>query len=526
MPEYKTDTATGAAWVEKYLHPPSALRASYNGIPDLNNTPSVNLEYRLESEQSPPSTNASTLYLLPPSVYTHSYRFAVDSNGSLPPFGEESLLVPENPNVELPEFSKTAESYRMAYRSTTFYQDATAFNNAGMIYTSQFRPNVALYTERDITAFHQRFHSHKGAKEAIKLLTKSMTVEDGFEKLGLTDKVGLPSTGNVIQVISLGKIPTTGGEVLMRSPKSVARRANEGAFVVHQFSEPTQSYKSMARSYDKISPPTPPLRYGVFSYYEYQNSANELVLASFSSRKDGSSAPDLPWYDMTWAFVLYTPAIGTDTAAPLLLKTIIGVEVQPTSGSLLQAVVKDSPLYDQQALRMASMMRQQMPDSLPASANDFSSFIGAALEWAPKIFSAIKGIFAPKPSESEVKHVVKEEVKRGVVANEAKQAPTVVMRASKRPVLRAPAQTMRVPQRMRAQTVVQPMFRRAQVKHYDGPITSHTGMITGGPSSRRPTPQRQQTGAQNISGSAPIAMTVRPSRSTTPRRANVNRARS
>lgn len=523
MPEYKTDTATGAAWVEKYLHPPSALRASYNGIPDLNNTPSVNLEYRLESEQTPPTgTGTSTLYVLPPSVYTHAYRFAVNPTSA--GFSEESLLVPENPNVDLPEFSKTAESYRMAYRSTTFYQDATAFNNAGMIYTSQFRPNVAEYTERDIAAFHQRFYAHKGAKEAIKLLTKSQAVEDGFEKLGLSDKVGLPSSGNVLQVISLGKIPQTGGEVLMRSPKSVARRANEGAFVVHQFSEPTQSYKSMARSYEKRTA-VPPLRYGVFSFFEYENAAGEYVLASFSSRKDGSAAPDLPWYEMTWAFVLYTPAVGTDTAAPILLKTIVGVEVQPTSGSLLQAVVKDSPLYDQQALRMASMMRQQMPDSLPASANDFSSFIGAALEWAPKIFSAIKGIFAPKPTESEVKHVVKEEVKKGVVASEAKPMQPVVMRATRRAVRRPPPQVVRMPQRMRAETVTQPMYRRAKVTHYDGPITTHTGSITGGPQPRRQTPLRQQTGAQNISGSSPIAMTVRPSRSRTPKHSNVNRQR-
>lgn len=497
--QYQTDTATGAAWVEKYLHPPSALRSSYNGIPDLNTTPSVNLEYRLESEQPPPQTSTSTLFIMPSSPYVHAFRFNVRPG---PNYQDESDVIPPNPNIDLKDFSKSAESYRMAYRSTTFYQDSTAFNNAGMIYTAAFRPNVAEYNERQLGLFTDRFSRHKGFKDAVKHLQKPSELADEFTELTVSPKA--PSQGNVVQVISLGKIPTTGGEVLMRSPKSVARRANEGAFVVQQFSEPTQSYKSMARSYDKRQGQAP-ISYSVFNFYEYEV-GGDLVLASFKSVPGGSNCPDLPWYEMTWAFVLYTPAIGANEAAPLLLKTIVGIEVQPTSGSLLQAVVKDAPLYDQQALRMASMMRQQMPDSLPSSANDFSSFIGAALNWAPKIFDAIKSIFAPKPTMSQVGKIVRETVPE-VVEMKASPRPARVQPSA--PPKPAPVKK-RVRVMRRAQTQAAPVYIHQNGEGKTFATESRPRRNRRARSIQGAVPQSQRTGAQNISGSAPTAQTVRP----------------
>lgn len=39
------DTPEGAAFVEKYLHPPHPSRGEYCGIPDKNNSPSAHAQY-------------------------------------------------------------------------------------------------------------------------------------------------------------------------------------------------------------------------------------------------------------------------------------------------------------------------------------------------------------------------------------------------------------------------------------------------------------------------------------------------
>jgi hypothetical protein len=275
-----------------------------------------------------------------------------------------------------------------------------------MLYTAQFRPNVVVYSERNLSAFHERFREHIGYKTVMAKHNITEPEDDGVMVLAKeTSRMQLnarappkvPSTGNVLQVISLGKLPISGGDVMMRSPKSRASKALDGAFFVHQFSEPTQRYVSLSRTYDKKDSA---LRNVIFSAYEYIDTAGAYHLDDFHTVDGGTNCPDAEWYDMTWGMFIYTPgqlnpAIG-GTPAELIIKTIYGIDAQPVGGSVLQAVAKDAPLYDQQALRLGAMMRQQMPDSLPASANDLGSIIATAIEWAPKIWNGIKSIFSTK----------------------------------------------------------------------------------------------------------------------------------
>jgi hypothetical protein len=470
------DTPSGAAWAEKYLHPPSALKPQYAGIPDLNSTASVNLEYRLECEQAQVGNNA-VLYVIPPSIMRQAFKFTIAGTS----ITDSSADMPVNRNVTIDDFAKTSESYRMGYRSTTLYQDSTAFNNNGMVYTSQFRPNIATYTDHDLTAFAERYAGHQGISEVMKQI-KARSPDDGFTKLGGPTT---PSPGNTLQVISLGRIPLTGGDVLMKSPHSTARRACEGAFVVQQFSEPTQRYVSLARHYTKRSDPA--TSYSVFNYYEFIDDTGKFFIASFKSSDGGAFSPDIEWYDMTWAFMMIvTPDVPTYPCS-YILKTIVGVDVQPVSGTLLQSVVKESALYDMQALRMSSMLRQRMPDSLPASSNDFASVAATVMNWAPKIWGAIKSIFggAEKPEiKKEVKKEVKQELKAPKPANAKKNKQRGAAKTTQR---RTFIQTQQQPPRPLRQPPPRPIYPQ------------QTNMISAPPMTQTQAPPMQQRVVQRPS---------------------------
>jgi hypothetical protein len=456
--EIQVDTPAGAAWVEKYLHPPSTTKAVYAGIPDLNGTPSVNLEYRLERKVAMSDTTAGNAIVMyfPPSIMRQGFAFEVNSSGVVDQFTKAFI---KNTQISEQDFATNAESYRMAYRSSTVYQDSTGFNNNGMLYSAQFRPNVQTFNDQQLSEFTEAYGNHQGfdnlkecfvqpedtydvvyqqkpASKANDLnkLTNDMAKINVRRTAPKPHQPRLPSSGNVIQVISLGRIPITATDVMMRSPKAQARKAVEGAFVVHQFSEPTQSYKSLSRTY-KNAAATEALAYSIFCVYEFEFNGM-LYLSDFNSLDGGTHTTDFEWYEMTWGLLMYVPGATSagQPEADLIVKTIFGLDVQPTSGSMFSAVSKDAPLYDQQALRLAAMMRQKMPDSMPAAANDFGSIIAAVTKWAPMIFNGIKSIFAPKATTETVK-------------KEARKATEVAVSAAKTAAARAVKRETPVPPR-------------------------------------------------------------------------------
>jgi hypothetical protein len=139
--------------------------------------------------------------------------------------------------------------------------------------------------------------------------------------------------------------------------------------------------------------------------FEYQDAAGIYYIQALQSVDGGSNCPDLEWYDMTWAFVLYdytsTAESPNNGVAPLIFKTIFGVDVQPTTGSLLQAIAHGAPVYDPLSLRIGATTRQLMPDSLPSSANDFGSIFSTILKFAPDVLSIIKGLFSKAPAKED-----------------------------------------------------------------------------------------------------------------------------
>jgi len=314
----------------------------------------------------------------------------------------------------------------MGYDSVTIYQDATAFNNAGMLYAAQFRPNVTTIQDADLAPplhvqFAAKYSSYKGYDEMLKMHTFLNPPErnkGGFTSLFKTMDLKDASPGNSLQIINLGKIPTTGGELMMRSAKSVGDKAQEGAFIVKQFSEPAQTYKSIARTYNRI--PGVVSQDNVFSCFEFIDGSGVYNISAFTSTT-GSNSPDFAWYDMTWGVALYdytsTFNAPNDYVAPLCIKRIFGIEVQPVAGSILQPVAQTPPDYDVRALTKANSILRAKPDSLPAKANSLGSLISMALKYAPAVidlFSKTDSKIEGKKEKKATTKKVEKKVERAV----------------------------------------------------------------------------------------------------------------
>jgi hypothetical protein len=442
------DTPSGAAWVEKYLHPPGERRSEYRSIPTMNTTPSNDLEYRCEDEIGFTSISAGTtkvVLFLPPSIYRLRFGFDITDIGGVIP---NQIYNKPNTNISLSTLPLEVEAYRMAYRSSTFYQDSTGFTNAGMSYAAQFRPNVTVFTETPLGApfggldydrsqpmekFHARFKNHKGYKE---MLLANAKQEQGKGKLGSE------SLGNSLQVISLGVIPTSGGDVLMKSPKSTSLPTRDGMFMVHQFSEPDQRYVSFSRQYPRTPMPSHDSGTVIYSCYEYSDGV-AWYLDSFPSTDSGTNSPDFPWYDMTWGVIMFdltgAQSGPSPIIAPIVHKCIIGLEVQPVFGSTLRALARAPPIYDFEALRMASITRQAMPDGLPASANDLGSVLGAVMKFAPMVIDTLKSVFGSR--EGKLTSEVKQNIARNVYSRPLEQTVASMQRLAitpRRTTLRRP----------------------------------------------------------------------------------------
>lgn len=396
------ETGPGAAWTEKYLHPPGDRRPEYAGITDINNTPSVHLEYRLEDNISTIQGGATvyprvTMLILPGMQYPLAV-FRTDQTGAVTQTG---LAEQQNQAFNLESFIANAGSYRMAYKSTTAYLNATDFNNQGTVSTAKFRPEVQLLPT---ALFFEQYKNHAGFEECarkLRGLSKSKKPDDDFEVLGLKSSPGI---ANSVQVIKLGRVPTSPSEVLQLNPKSCSRPAKEGAFMVSGFTQPTQEYKSLANSSTSAVAPFAPI--GTACYYEiYDPILNQNTITSFNSTKYPGLMFDVPWDTMEAGWIMFdglSVAIGGAAAATppyITLKTVIGAELEPLTTSVLQPLVDSAVVDDQKALRCGFGGMVQMQSSMPACANDFGSILATAAAYAPKVISWFSDLFGKKDGQ-------------------------------------------------------------------------------------------------------------------------------
>jgi len=425
------ETNAGAAWVKKYTHPPVELDSTYVGTPDMANAPSSHVEWRMVQNTSPaadtagfPAFSSDILMLQTSGAATACYVWKRNSTGQ---WQQDNASTGSTGGVfnssydYFNQWNQDASVSRLAYKSCTHYLNATEFANQGTVTVAQFRPNILVDQQGDFLTASAVIGRHQDDpalyKRLLKLFCPKPKVvpkakrapnEDAYEYVHKEEDEQTPRvpTSHLdaifnyqVQIVDLGVnnngigLPETPTELMELSPKATTRMAKDGAFVVQGWSQPTNLFKEgTSVGGGRKCPPTCFWKFcsgtGVLTYYPFI--ASGALMNNFV-------AIDTPWSDFTWAWIYWSglsaPAAGASPAY-ITTKCLIGVEVQPNLQSAWTPFVKQNPIPDDRALRMAAGIRHQMPDSMPASANDLGSILLSAVKYAPMAINWIKSVFA------------------------------------------------------------------------------------------------------------------------------------
>jgi len=418
--EIQANTATGAAWVRKYEHPPAGTPADYAGIPDINNSPSVRTEYRaVQNVQTYDTVGTVTtnynkvLFLQLPSMTVPTFAFKYNTSGVRAQLAAD---VVHNQGIATRQHLANFGSGRIAYKSCTYSLNATDFNNQGIVTVAQFRPNISSYNYASFAEYVRGRMSKARADTFLASLKKSARADtDDFVDVS-SDKLG-DATGNSYLVITIGKVPVNSTDVAQLSPNATVNPAKEGAFVVQRFSQPVVEYRDYAFAAQSVSKPAPIVGSGVL--LEYIDAAGVVTFATISDTYYPSNTvlEDIALFDFTCAWVHFEglsvqPASTTATTVTppyITVKAITGVEAQALPGSMFTPFMENSAVYDSRALEFASMVTHARQDSLPARFNFWGALGSALLQAAPSIISTVKGLFGKKESDKE-KQVTRAEV--------------------------------------------------------------------------------------------------------------------
>lgn len=388
--EVKTETAAGRAWLEKYLHPPCERRAEYAGLCDRNNTAANHPEFRMEqniqiaSNGAPVPIFANNLLFisLPGLRHTHAvYQTSVVSGVPLPIL-QDTI---QNVNFNLEQHLGSVANWRQPYGSTTFYLNATNFNNQGTVTVAKVKPGIsnyptAIFLEKIAKTQPELFHT----------LTKNRA-----------------SLGDAIQVLNLGSsaVPFLGTELLELSRKATLRAAKDGAFVLKNFCTPTQQFTEMALG-NTAAAGTPFPVQGISCFISlFDQALNTMVFLPISQASSPAiPIKDVPWdKNMTISFTLFEGlTVGGSNGNPYItVKTYLAAEFQAMINSILLPYQSSPTVEDEIALKLAFGMMMMMEDSMPASANDLGSILATAAKYVPAAIEWIGGLFGKKEKKTE-----------------------------------------------------------------------------------------------------------------------------
>nr|WPR18503.1 MAG: peptidase A21 family protein [Chemarfal virus 216] len=405
------DTDSGAAFVEKYLHPPRPARGDYAGIPDKNNSPSVRAQYDAVKQIQTYDVSAGQQYNKVLLIHTSSAIAPVitikyDLTGISVQSPDDVIL---NTNIVCQDMVAQCASGRMAYKSTTSNLNATGFNNQGVVTSALFRPNRSIYRIGDlISRYHGAIRDldsfHRELCVIYDLVHRPWNGKDDHYKHVITN-IGT-AVDNFAQVLKVGIIPNESTPIVMMSPNAVSTAATEGSFVVQKFLNDTIPYLDFSDS--GLSGLGVSVAAGMPCLIFEQVSATTGQL-QFIKAKDQPGLPpgintlqDLPWNDFCWGYTLYeglsvAPGTSTTVTPPYLtVKTITGYEFQPLPNSVLSPFIKESAVYDFSALRLCTMANHSLPDSLPSKMNFWGSLGRMLLSVAPSLVKTLVDVFGSK----------------------------------------------------------------------------------------------------------------------------------
>lgn len=415
------DTASGAAFVEKYLHPPRPTRPEYAGIPDKNTTPSTRAEYKA-IQQVGTYVPATTEPVSPEKIYPNILLIHTASPiapvivirwrqvGSGLEYSQTDCIL--NPNINVQDMILQNASGRLEYKSTTSSLNATDFSNQGVVTCAQFRPNVSVYRIGDL--IEDLIHEFKNPEREVEKLcqfyglpyqkpTKGDIKSHAISQLGT-------AVENFAQILNVGTLPTYSTPVAMMSPNSTSTVATEGSFLVQKFDLDSVPYKDFPSAGDNgVAVSTPK---GMPCYIRNQAAGAttyELQTINVTGQPGNTTTilADLPWFDMTWGYTLYEGlSVVAGASASFLppyitVKCITGFAFQPLPDSTLSPFIKESAIYDFEAIRFVAMANHSLMDSLPAKANFWGSLGKMLLSAAPGIIDTVSGIFGKKRTDTE-----------------------------------------------------------------------------------------------------------------------------
>jgi hypothetical protein len=263
----KANTAAGASWVKKVIHPPSAKDEDYHGTPFKGNSSVALLELRGESDIPPVFTynsgtliapvietlNPSTLLFLSGSggrvgayafmrIAPNTYVQQTDANI---PSGTPIPALPAALTSGydfLNNYNSDFQCHRIGYKSNTFYLNATGFNNQGIVCSAKFKPDlyntatsaaVNGVRNNSMTA-HQLWKSlnpqqRRAFVDAVpkryRIATARTTasapssrrsLEEDFEVLSVTDRadqLSIPISDFTLQMLNFGESQATLGVI-------------------------------------------------------------------------------------------------------------------------------------------------------------------------------------------------------------------------------------------------------------------------------------------------------------------------
>jgi len=509
-------TAAGAAYVNKVTHPPSPMTSEYQGRPDCSAPNVVLMELKSEVNVPPiltfPSSATQTKTVNPSSILFLQSSGAVVANyvffwladaasrwsgwvqpqgqsvitgtGAQPGVNQVAPVATRNAGYNFNSWQRDVASHRKTYKSSTYYLNATNFNNQGIVTSGKFKPDIVQGN-----TLTQLFESHAGCKESFRNLlaaVKASIGERGLvfnsrkkdssdkwspdkdyrvddDEFCVVDKEGvrMPAEQMQYQILEMGTYDNTVGgnldfsnnmywntlfpenssELMVSSPKAATRPAREGAFVVAQQEDEVIPWVgNYSTTQNAAMPPALNLS---FMRYLVGNINYYIPLYATDTRSNTFSpyTAEVPWSSLDWSYTLFegltVPSqVGTTlTSVPYItVKSFTGLEIQPRIESSLVTFQRTLPLPDADAIRMAVGIMHARPDSLPAAANDLGSIAMTAMKFIPTAVSWLKDIFGGKKEKAEKKKPTKQKTaKRGPKLSRV----AVASRRSKEAVLEA-----------------------------------------------------------------------------------------
>jgi hypothetical protein len=338
--EKKANTSSGLAWLEKYLHPPSANNSIISGIPDRSTNNSAVINWSNETLITPPTTvTTGTWSCLVISTPCPSTPGIFIKWAGADPVTVAQVTTGILPNTSF-QFGTNDQNWRTAvgqYRpcafSLTTYSDVSDLYNQGMVHCCQ----SALSTN---------------------------------ENTGIgTNPV------QVIQNNDIGKLPLTPGEIIQASPRYYSGKAKDGCFAVHALTNPTTPFLTSDPNLQTLT--------GFILPNQLQQLRIDMSNgATLTAPTDQPSENSTIMYNgMSVSYTLYT---GLLAQATIVAKSCHTWEILVQPSSVWIPFVTPGAEPDPLALDSAAFARYHMQDGAPAAANDLGS-----------LWEGLKSFFAP-----------------------------------------------------------------------------------------------------------------------------------